>query len=273
MESLYIIIIILFLILILSIIISHIKIDITNYEIKSKKIDKDIKIIFLSDLHNRNILAKLVNIVNNEKPDIIIFGGDMINDEDNKKNYFFDLYNSLKKYTIYYTFGNHEERMCEENKNVFINSVNKTKIILLNNNRKDLTNNIEILGLDSEIEKYLKFGKKGLDVNYIYEKLGKIDNKKYNLLIAHNPLEFDSYKKYKADLVLSGHIHGGLVRIPFIKGILSPDVSFFPKYDSGEYNSNGVKMIVSRGLGYSKRIPFRVFNPAEVVIINLKKEI
>ena len=91
-------------------------------------------------------------------------------------------------------------------------------------------------------------------------------------MIAHNPLEFSSYVDSNVDLVLSGHVHGGLARIPLIGGILSPDYTFFPKYDSGMYIKKRTRMIVSRGIGYSKRIPFRIFNPGEIVIISLMKD-
>ena len=273
MEIIYIIIILLIILLTISIIYSYINIDITNYTIKDNRIDKDIKIIFLSDLHNRNILKKLENAINIIKPDIILFGGDMINESKNEYKNFFELYNILKEYPLYYTFGNHEERLNIEDKEMFNKLLKKTDINLLNNTFKKISNNIILLGLDNEIDTYLKFGKKGLSEKYISNKLGNIDDKKYTILLAHNPLEFNSYVKYGPSLVLSGHIHGGLARIPGLKGVLSPDYTFFPKYDSGEYNSKNTKMIVSRGLGFSKRLPFRINNPAEIVVINLKKEI
>ena len=62
------------------------------------------------------------------------------------------------------------------------------------------------------------------------------------------------------------------MRLPIIKGVLSPNYTLFPTYDAGEYNKGKTKMIVSRGLGFSKRLPFRINNPAEVVVINLKKD-
>lgn len=274
MDKIYIVfLIVLLVIIIISIIYSHIKIDITNYTIEDKKIDKDLKIVFLSDLHNRNMYKKLLNIINIIKPDIILLGGDMINDNKIEDNHFFELYEKIKDYTIYYTYGNHEERMNIEDKEIFKKRLSKTNIKVLNNTHENLSNNIVLYGLDNEMDTYLKFGKKVLSEAYVVDKIGKNDPKKYNILLAHNPLEFDTYVKHNDSLVLSGHIHGGLVRIPGFKGILSPDITFFPKYDHGEYNKKGTKMIVSRGLGYSKRIPFRIFNPAEVVVINLSKKL
>lgn len=276
MKDIYIYIIItiiLIIIISISIIHSHININISKYIIKDKRIDKNIKIIFLSDLHNRNILNKIVNIINIIKPDIILFGGDMINESKDEQHRLFELYSKLKEYSIYYTFGNHEEKLNLEDKELFNRILERTNITLLNNSSEKLSKNITLLGLDPDIDAYLKFGKKGLNEKYIVERLGKIDQKKYTILLAHNPLEFDSYVKYGPSLVLSGHIHGGLARISKRKGLLSPNYTLFPKYVSGEYNSKNTKMIVSRGLGYSKRIPFRIFNPAEIVVINLEKEL
>ena len=91
----------------------------------------------------------------------------------------------------------------------------------------------------------------------------------YNILLAHNPLYFKVYSEWGADLILSGHIHGGIVRIPFIGGLLSPERKLFPKYYSGKYKINDSKLIVNRGLGNTK-IKLRMFNKPEISVITLK---
>ena len=96
-----------------------------------------------------------------------------------------------------------------------------------------------------------------------------IDKDKFNILLSHNPLYFETYEKWGADLIFSGHIHGGLINIPFIGGLLSPERKLFPKYSGGDYNINDSKMIVSRGLGYST-INLRVFNNPEICVVELK---
>ena len=272
MEKIYIILTIILIIIIISIIYSHININITKYEIKNKKIDKDLTIIFLSDLHNRNITKKIVDIIKNIKVDIILFGGDMINDDNSENKNFLKLYNELKNNTIYYTFGNHEERLEDIERKEYLKKLSKTNINLLNNSKINISKNITILGLDSELLRYMKFGRKGLNKEYITNKLGTINTDKYNILLAHNPLEFASYVQTKADLVLSGHVHGGLARLPFHIPLLSPDYTFLPKYSEGMYKKNNTTMIVSRGLGFSQRIAFRVNNPPEIIIVNLIKE-
>ena len=61
-------------------------------------------------------------------------------------------------------------------------------------------------------------------------------------MLAHNPLEFNTYTKTQADLVLSGHIHGGIVVLPFLGGLLSPNIKFFPKYFAGGYKKDNTLM-------------------------------
>ncbi|WP_299802301.1 metallophosphoesterase [uncultured Ruminococcus sp.] len=85
------------------------------------------------------------------------------------------------------------------------------------------------------------------------------------VLLAHNPLLLDSYTGWGADLVLCGHVHGGLVRLPFLGGVLSPERRFFPKYDKGLYEKDGTKMYVSGGIGKP-----RLCNPPEISVIHLK---
>lgn len=267
-----IIILILIVLLALSMIYSFIKIDISRYNIKSKKIDKNIRIIFLSDLHNRKSIKKIVEIVKNEKPDIIINGGDMINENLNELDNFFNLCKSLNKFKMYYIYGNHETRLSDEDYEKYNKIIKNTSNIVLNNKKDSLSNNIELIGFVSDIDCYKNFHKLCLSKEYIFDKVNEFDKKKFNILVAHNPLEFESYVETNADLVLSGHVHGGLVNLPIFGSLLSPDCTFFPKYSKGEYNKKNTKMIVSRGLGFSKRIPFRVNNPGEIVIIDLIKD-
>ena len=272
METLYIVIIFIMLLIVISIIYSHFKIDISFYDIKNNKIDKNIKIVFLSDLHNRNFIDKLVKIVNSINPDIIICGGDMSNERMDENEHFIELIEKLGDKTIYYTYGNHEEKLELEDRKEYDKLILSSKIITLNNTHKSLSHNIMLYGLDNEKETYIDFGKLGLSKKYIIDKLGVIDENKFNILIAHNPLEFKSYVESNYDLVLCGHIHGGVIKIPFLSGLFSPDITFFPKYYANKYKKDNTEMIVSRGLGYSKRIPFRVNNPAEIVVINIMKE-
>lgn len=255
---------------------SYINIDVSHYEIKSDKITNkynNYKIMLLTDLHNRNITEKIFKIAIEEKPDIIVMSGDMINEkeEDGYTN-FFNLCNELKDYTKYYVFGNHEENMTNEKQNSYIKELEeKTNVILLNNNKLELDENFNIYGFTPEVKYYMASTKEKINENYIEERIGKIDNTKFNLLISHDPLLYNLYSSMGYDLVLSGHIHGGIINIPFIGGLLSPDFTFFPKYYKGVNEFNNTNVVISRGLGFGYTIPIRVFNRGEVVIIKLMK--
>jgi predicted MPP superfamily phosphohydrolase len=97
-----------------------------------------------------------------------------------------------------------------------------------------------------------------------------VDSNLYTILLSHRPERFQQLSEYECDLILSGHAHGGQWRIPFIlDGLIAPNQGIFPKYTSGTHTLNDTKMIVSRGLAReSTRIP-RVFNPPELVVIDI----
>lgn len=254
---------------------SYINIDVSHYEIKSDKLNQkynNYKIMLLTDLHNRDITEKLVKIVNEENPNIIVMSGDMINEKVDGFDNFFNLCEELKDKTVYYVFGNHEENMLDEKQNEFIEKIKeKTNVILLNNDKVELDDSFTIYGFSHQVKYYLASTKEKIDLNYIEERIGKIDINNFNLLISHDPLLYNLYSEYGFDIVLSGHIHGGIINIPFVGGLLSPDFTFFPKYYKGVNKIGDTNLVISRGLGYGYKIPIRVFNRAEVVIINLMK--
>lgn len=254
---------------------SYINIDVSHYEIKSDKLNQkynNYKIMLLTDLHNRDITEKLVKIVNEENPNIIVMSGDMINEKVDGFDNFFNLCEELKDKTVYYVFGNHEENMSDEKQNEFIEKIKeKTNVILLNNDKVELDDSFTIYGFSHQVKYYLASTKEKIDLNYIEERIGKIDINKFNLLISHDPLLYNLYSEYGFDMVLSGHLHGGIINIPFVGGLLSPDFTFFPKYYKEVNKIGNTNLVISRGLGYGYMIPIRVFNRGEVVIINLMK--
>lgn len=94
--------------------------------------------------------------------------------------------------------------------------------------------------------------------------------KNFRIMLAHDPYFFERYCETDTKLVLAGHVHGGIGRLPFIGGIISPRFELFPKYSKGFYHEYDCSMIVSAGLGWHN-LPIRFFNNPEVVIINFKK--
>jgi len=270
----------------------------TKYLITSTKLQREFaktSFIVLSDLHNhsfgknnKRLLAKISKL----SPDFIIVAGDMINKRQKciPSNAFLLLQTLAKRYPIYYAFGNHEqyiEQIYKEKLQLPIESIDESNstwveykeqltnsgIVFLDNESIIMTKDnskIRISGVTVELEYYSKGSASKLQVEYLERLLGKKEDNIFQLLIAHNPVFFKEYINWGADLTISGHLHGGLVRLPFLRGMLSPQVRFFPRYDAGRFAENGKEMIVSRGMG-SHSIMFRLFNPPELVYVRLKK--
>jgi predicted MPP superfamily phosphohydrolase len=101
------------------------------------------------------------------------------------------------------------------------------------------------------------------------EVLGKPEPAGFNLLLAHDPVNFEVYSEWGSDLTLCGHMHGGMIRLPFLGAVFSPEKKLFPKYGEGVFSSLQNTMIVNRGLG-NGRIGFRFLNRPELTVITLK---
>ncbi len=252
-----------------------------EYTFSSDKIQKEIKFAFLSDLHDKKYGRNNINLIraiDEVKPDALLVGGDMIlaSPEENNINAK-ELMNKLAdKYTIYHGMGNHEYRsdLYREKYGKMYDEYSKPLIgrgvVFLRNKAVLLEDyNVEIRGVEIDRKYYKRFSVRYMDDTYMEEILGKNEGTHYEIFLAHNPDYFKQYKDYGADLTLSGHVHGGLIRMPLVGGIASPAVRFFPKYDGGLFTIEKSNMVVSRGLG-THTLPVRIFNPAELVVIHLK---
>lgn len=254
---------------------------IRNYEFSSPKIKKAFRIVLLSDLHNKdygNNNESLIKAIDECAPDAIIIAGDLCN---GLKGHSFDTPLSLlsaltKKYPLYYGMGNHEYRLSIYPKEYgtmwedYTQKLAELGVHVMNNERST----IDEVGLDIAsvtIDKffYKRFVRTKLSENDMKGYLGSASVDNYQLLIAHNPEYFEAYSDWGADLTVSGHVHGGIMRLPLVGGIISPRLVCFPKYSDGEYELEDKHMVVSCGLG-THTIHVRVFNPGELSVIDLK---
>ena len=260
----------------------------THYKITSPKLnglEKECKIVFLSDLHNNSYgknNERLLQAVMNVKPDYILIGGDMVIGRKDAPQTVAEAF--VKQLTsicpVYYANGNHEFRM-KINPHIYGDAYAKYKssleqagVVFLENSCLELQWKkfpIRILGLEIPKEGYKKFSKAIIPLDEITNRIGQAEKNGFQILLAHNPIYMDLYREWGADLVLSGHIHGGVVRIPFVGGVISPQFRLFPKY-SGEYKKLGnTSVVVSKGLG-THTIKMRFMNPAEVVVLHIEGE-
>ena len=131
---------------------------------------------------------------------------------------------------------------------------------------------VTVTGLEIPMDCYARPARKELTAGEIQRRIGKVKKEKgYQILLAHNPLFMQRYMEWGADLVLSGHLHGGIVRIPWIGGVIAPSFQLFPKYSGGIYREGEQTVVVSRGLG-THTVNIRLFNPAEMVVLLLGNE-
>lgn len=252
-----------------------------KYRVESEKIKAPYTIVFLSDLHDKSYgkqNAKLIREIDEIDPDMILCGGDMIVATPGKENKnAVALVNALaQNYPVFYAFGNHEFRaqlypekygtMYQD----YLSAVRGSGVRFLRNSSAMYEDGfLYVSGLEIEREYYKRFKTYPMSEGYVEGKIGPVQNDKFHIVLAHNPEYFERYADYGADLILSGHVHGGVVRLPIVGGCASPAIRLFPKYSDGLYVKNEKKMIVSCGLG-SHTIPMRIFNPGELTVISLK---
>ena len=265
---------------------------VTHYTIESQKFkgfSRDLNLIFLSDLHNRVYGEKnepLLQAIRNEKPDLILIGGDMlVGKEDASYDIALDFTSQLPEIApVRYATGNHEQRMREKPEIYqaayadYRQQLKDRGVLFLENGSCRIeagTVLLEISGVELPSASYKKLKKLPIQASDIAEYLHKdsvsvTEDSVYRILLAHNPAYMNAYKGWGADLILSGHLHGGVMRLPGIGGVITPQAFLFPKY-SGEMTKEGEQtIIVSRGLG-THTINIRLFNQPEVVSICLKR--
>jgi len=255
-----------------------------TYRFQDEKIKKKCRAVVLADLHNKSYGKKnerLLQAIDQCQPDFVLVAGDIPTAHPGKSlEIASDFISELaKKYPIYYGNGNHEHRMRLYPK-TYGDMYDRYRKVLQDAGVYHLVNahvelpeyGICIYGAEIDRYYYKRFGTRPMGEEYLPEILGKPGEDTYNILLAHNPDYFLNYAKWGSDLVLSGHVHGGIVRIPFWgKGVLSPNIRFFPQYDGGLFLQDGSSMVVSRGLGMHT-IPFRLFNPAELILLELEPQ-
>ncbi len=260
--------------------------ELNSYTVSHKDIPSSFDgfcIVQVSDLHNTEIgkdNKKLIEKIKEAKPDIIVITGDLI---DQRRT---DIYVALeftaeavKIAPCYYITGNHEPKALSEYE-ALKSSMIEQGVCVLENDSKYIEKDgqkIRISGLNDPFF-YNKedFTYTENDYGYTHEylntELPKLANDDcYTVLLAHRPEYFDYYVENGAELVLSGHAHGGQFRIPFVGGVYVPSQGLFPKYDEGIFTEGNTTMIISRGIGNSV-FPFRVNNRPEILSIKLKAE-
>lgn len=250
--------------------------ELNSYSIASNSLPKEFdgfRIAQVSDIHNAEMgedNEKLVSMLAEADPDIIVITGDMIDSRNTKVDVALSFAEQAVKIApCYYVTGNHEARVDEYSD--LKDGLLELGVSVLEDARVDIELSGEIITLigvdDPSFQTDYLFGD---DETVMKSKLDELTSEEggYTILLSHRPELFDVYVESGVDLVFSGHAHGGQFKIPFIGGVVAPNQGVFPKYDAGIFAEVNTNMVVSRGVGNSI-IPFRVNNRPEVIIIEL----
>lgn len=247
------------------------------------KIHENFKFALLSDLHNRHYgkdNIQVLEALEKAEPDMILIAGDLLTSQYHQR---IDTTVSLmkemcKRWPVYYAMGNHETKMIqyaddfEHQYELFVEQTASDNQHVLQNDRVYLEKyNVDICGLELARTYYKRLVKNVLPMEHLRDLIGDSNDEAYQILLAHNPEYFEQYAKWGADMVLSGHIHGGIMKLPILGGVISPSLHLFPKYDGGIFRMGKTTMLLSRGMGVHS-IPLRFFNPAELHIVTMRKE-
>lgn len=221
-----------------------------EYTIKSNKISRDYILALLSDFHNTKF-KKILSLMPKQLDAILMPGDFVIRYTDGARDRVAPFLIELCKIApVYCSIGNHDAECLRPEE--FRSMIEQTPA-------KALIDESAILD-ELNISGWYYKGDTNI-LNHL------IDNKKYNILLSHKPEWYFKYiERFKFDMVLSGHAHGGQMRL-FGKAIIAPGQGLFPKYVSGIHD----RMIISTGLSNPVHVP-RLFNPREIVIIKLKAE-
>jgi predicted MPP superfamily phosphohydrolase len=265
-------------------IISNNCLSVTKITVKNDKIPSSFqgyRIVQLSDLHDKSFgedNTRLISAVKSADPDIIALAGDMVNSSDANFNTFYSLAQQLVKVCpVYFAVGNHEQMLDAGLREELIKTLKSIGVIVLDNENTTLEKDgekIRLYGLWFNLRYYRNLTNAGEAYYFTQDNTRQLLGEKsdeYTILLTHNPVYFNSYSAWGADLTLSGHLHGGMIRIPFIGGLFSPEKKFFPQYDAGVFKTESSVLFVSRGLGNGK-FGIRFLNRPEIVIITLENK-
>jgi len=243
------------------------RLKILTYSVETQKLTSPVRVACIADLHCcrwGEDQRKLLDEIDAAAPDLVVLVGDILDDTMPLAQGYTVLEHLAANWPCYYVTGNHDAQLSE--------TIAAFGIIVLDGQRQEISvrdQPLQICGISDPRTHGTPWSSAQLTTlngkNAAYEG--------FSMLLAHRPSYIDSYLPGDYDLILSGHAHGGQWRIPgLLNGLLAPDEGLFPKYAGGLYQMEDTTFIVSRGLAKeSTRVP-RLYNPPELVLIDLLPE-
>lgn len=240
-----------------------------TYTVTSPKLTAEVRLAVVTDFHSSDNADDVVAMVTSCAPDAVLMVGDMFDDDiaNRPTERTLSLMRQLSaQYPCYYVSGNHEAWTGEMD--ALYQQTEEAGVTVLRMSSGVLTvrgQRIALCGVPDPYEMVLS-GAPDTE-EQLRQALEDVDSADFTVLLAHRPELLAKYAQFPLDLVVSGHAHGGQVRIPgVLNGLYAPNQGWFPKLAGGAYTQDGTTLIVSRGLAVRTRLP-RIFNRPEVVLV------
>lgn len=240
-----------------------------TYTVVSPKLTAEVRLAVVTDFHSSDNADDVVAMVASCAPDAVLLVGDMFDDDTQNRptERTLSLMRQLSaQYPCYYVSGNHEAWTGEMD--ALYQQTEEAGVTVLRMSSGVLTvrgQRIALCGIPDPYE--MVFSGAPDTEEQIRQAMENVDSADFTVLLAHRPELLTKYAQFPLDLVVSGHAHGGQVRIPgVLNGLYAPNQGWFPKLAGGAYTQDGTTLIVSRGLAVRTRLP-RIFNRPEVVLV------
>lgn len=240
-----------------------------TYTVASPKLTAEVRLAVVTDFHSSDNADDVVAMVASCAPDAVLLVGDMFDDDiaNRPTERTLSLMRQLSaQYPCYYVSGNHEAWTGEMD--ALYQQTGEAGVTVLRMSSGVLTvrgQRIALCGVPDPYE--MVFSGAPDTEEQLRQALEDVDSADFTVLLAHRPELLAKYAQFPLDLVVSGHAHGGQVRIPgVLNGLYAPNQGWFPKLAGGAYTQDGTTLIVSRGLAVRTRLP-RIFNRPEVVLV------
>lgn len=240
-----------------------------TYTVASPKLTAEVRLAVVTDFHSSDNPDDVAAMVASCAPDAVLLVGDMFDDDTQNRptERTLSLMRQLSaQYPCYYVSGNHEawtgemDALYQQTEDAGVTVLRMSSGVLTVRGQR-----IALCGVPDPYE--MVFSGAPDTEEQLRQAMENVDSADFTVLLAHRPELLAKYAQFPLDLVVSGHAHGGQVRIPgVLNGLYAPNQGWFPKLAGGAYTQDGTTLIVSRGLAVRTRLP-RIFNRPEVVLV------